>query len=158
MINNQINPILEAAYLYYYATEVGLQTGDNQEDGVKQRLMSLIGDALVIANEAKFDVFNALTLMDNVSVLENLKVFYPFIQPPRSYSLPVWGWGWLFEFLPLQLADCEVGWYEQGRLYPCWEGCGCRNAMRTEHRYNKSITFADMYTRSKPLTISHCQS
>ena len=75
MINNPINPILEAAYLYYYATEVGLQTGDNQEERVKQRLMSLIGDALVIANEAKFDVFNALTLMDNVPVLEDLKVF-----------------------------------------------------------------------------------
>jgi len=52
---------------------VGLQTGDNQEEGVKQRLMSLIGDALVTANEAKFDVFNALTLMDNVPVLEDLK-------------------------------------------------------------------------------------
>ena len=74
MINNPINPILEVAYLYYYATEVGLQAGDNQEEGVKQRLMSLIGDALVVANEAKFDVFNALTLMDNVPVLEDLKV------------------------------------------------------------------------------------
>jgi glycylpeptide N-tetradecanoyltransferase len=75
VINNSTYPILEAAYLYYYATETGLQTGDNQEEGVKQRLLSLIGDALVIANEAKFDVFNALTLMDNVPVLEDLKVF-----------------------------------------------------------------------------------
>jgi glycylpeptide N-tetradecanoyltransferase len=74
VINNPVNPILEAAYLYYYATDVGLQTGDNQEERVKQRLMSLIGDALIIANDAKFDVFNALTLMDNVPVLEDLKV------------------------------------------------------------------------------------
>ena len=75
VINNSTYPILEAAYLYYYATDADLQTGDNQEEGVKQRLMSLIGDALIIANEAKFDVFNALTLMDNVPVLEDLKVF-----------------------------------------------------------------------------------
>jgi len=73
VINNSINPIVEAAYLYYYATEEGLQTGDDQEEGVKQRLMSLIGDALIIANEAKFDVFNALTLMDNVPILKDLK-------------------------------------------------------------------------------------
>ena len=86
MINNSTYSILEAAYLYYYATEVGLKTGDNQDEGVKQRLMSLIGDALIIANEAKFDVFNALTLMDNVPILEDLKVFiFWFLHTLRSY-------------------------------------------------------------------------
>jgi glycylpeptide N-tetradecanoyltransferase len=85
VINNSTYPILEAAYLYYYATEAGLQTGDNQDEGVKQRLMALIGDALIIANEAKFDVFNALTLMDNVPILEDLKVFVFWF---FSYSLP----------------------------------------------------------------------
>jgi len=74
VINNPVNPVLEAAYLYYYATDVGLQRGGNQEQAVKQQLMSLIGEALIIANEAKFDVFNALTLMDNVSFLKDLKV------------------------------------------------------------------------------------
>lgn len=78
MIKNSINPILEAAYLYYYATEAGLQPGDNQEQAVKQQLISLIGDALIIANEAKFDVFNALTLMDNVPFLQDLKVSFCF--------------------------------------------------------------------------------
>lgn len=34
----------------------------------------LIKDTLVVADQAKFDVFNALTLMDNVSLLESLKV------------------------------------------------------------------------------------
>lgn len=29
---------------------------------------------MIIANQAKFDVFNAVTLMDNVSFLEDLKV------------------------------------------------------------------------------------
>ena len=116
MINNQTNPILEAAYLYYYATEVGLQTGDNQEQEVKAQLMSLVGDALIIANEAKFDVFNALTLMDNVPILQDLKVLSSILihaMTKTSFiSLLVWGWGWLFEFLPLQLADYEVGWYD----------------------------------------------
>lgn len=80
MIKNSINPILEAAYLYYYATEAGLQPGDNdnQEQAVKQQLIALIGDALIIANEAKFDVFNALTLMDNVPFLQDLKVSFCF--------------------------------------------------------------------------------
>ena len=33
----------------------------------------MIGDSLVVADQAAFDVFNALTLMDNVPVLQNLK-------------------------------------------------------------------------------------
>jgi len=40
---------------------------------VKNRLSSLIADCLIIANNAKFDVFNALTLMDNVPILRDLK-------------------------------------------------------------------------------------
>jgi len=36
-------------------------------------LQTLIGDALVVANQAKLDVFNALTLMDNVPILKDLK-------------------------------------------------------------------------------------
>lgn len=37
-------------------------------------MQALITDACVVANGAKFDVFNALTLMDNVNVLQDLKV------------------------------------------------------------------------------------
>jgi glycylpeptide N-tetradecanoyltransferase len=33
-----------------------------------------VGDALIIADQNKFDVFNALTLMDNVPFLQELKV------------------------------------------------------------------------------------
>ena len=33
-----------------------------------------MGDALIIAAQAQFDVFNALTLMDNAQFLEDLKV------------------------------------------------------------------------------------
>jgi len=32
-----------------------------------------VGDALIIAAQAQFDVFNALTLMDNAQFLEDLK-------------------------------------------------------------------------------------
>ncbi|PPQ93264.1 hypothetical protein CVT25_015262 [Psilocybe cyanescens] len=74
VIGNVNNPILEAAYLFYYASETGLQgEGAEQDERLKQRLLLLIGDALIIANEAKFDVFNALTLMDNMPILQDLK-------------------------------------------------------------------------------------
>lgn len=74
MINNVKYPLLEAAYLYYYAMDVGTIPDDDQDQKVTSRLSSLITDALVVANNAKFDVFNALTLMDNMPVLKDLKV------------------------------------------------------------------------------------
>ena len=46
-----------------------------EEDGrLKKRLEELIGDCLVIANHCEFDVVNALTLMDNVQFLQDLRV------------------------------------------------------------------------------------
>jgi len=72
VINNTKHPVLEAAYLYYYGTETAFTSKDD-EKSLQKRLMSLIGDALVVATEAKFDVFNALTLMDNVPILKDLK-------------------------------------------------------------------------------------
>jgi glycylpeptide N-tetradecanoyltransferase len=76
IINNPKHDILEAAYLFYYATDVAFQKGiDDENDGrLKNRLLDLMGDALIVADQAKFDVFNALTLMDNVVILEDLKV------------------------------------------------------------------------------------
>ncbi|KAJ7097834.1 N-myristoyl transferase [Mycena belliarum] len=64
---------LEAGYLYYYATDVAFEDGADEDGRFKQRLQTLIGDALLIAHQAKLDVFNALTLMDNVSILKDLK-------------------------------------------------------------------------------------
>ncbi|KAJ7743688.1 Myristoyl-CoA:protein N-myristoyltransferase, N-terminal domain-containing protein [Mycena maculata] len=64
---------VEAGYLYYYATEVAFDPGADEDGRLKARLMTLIGDALVIANRAKMDVFNAQTLMDNVPILKDLK-------------------------------------------------------------------------------------
>jgi hypothetical protein len=61
------------AYLYYYATATAFE--DDAEDGrLKKRLQELVGDALIVAEQAKFDVFNALTLMENVSFFSDLKV------------------------------------------------------------------------------------
>lgn len=68
--------VLNAAYLYYYATDVAFEPGADAEDDdrLKKRLEELVGDALIIADIAKFDVFNCLTLMDNVSFLQSLRV------------------------------------------------------------------------------------
>ncbi|KAF8212140.1 N-myristoyl transferase [Mycena galopus ATCC 62051] len=73
IIHSPKHGTLEAGYLYYYATDVAFEDGADDDGRLKQRLQTLIGDALVIANQAQLDVFNALTLMDNVSVLKDLK-------------------------------------------------------------------------------------
>jgi len=44
---------------------------------LKNRLQDLIGDALIIANQNEFDVFNVLIQMDIVPILEELKVRLP---------------------------------------------------------------------------------
>lgn len=66
--------MLDAAYLYYYATETAFEPQAGESGALKHRLEDLIKDALIIADRANFDVFNALTLMDNVPLLEPLKV------------------------------------------------------------------------------------
>ncbi|KAG8931162.1 glycylpeptide N-tetradecanoyltransferase [Tulasnella sp. 417] len=65
--------LLEAAYLFYYATDVAFRSEAEVETSIQQRLRELIGDAVVLANNAKFDVVNAMTLMDNWSFLTDLK-------------------------------------------------------------------------------------
>ncbi|KAH8818790.1 N-myristoyl transferase [Flagelloscypha sp. PMI_526] len=70
IINSPRHGVLDAAYLYYYATDIAFS---QDEAALKARVSTLISNALVIANNAKFDVFNALTLMDNVEVLKDLK-------------------------------------------------------------------------------------
>ncbi|KAG1891170.1 N-myristoyl transferase [Suillus subluteus] len=72
IINHPKHGLLEAAYLFYYASDAAF-VEDSEADNLKKRLEALIGDALIIADQAKFDVFNALTLMDNCSFLESLK-------------------------------------------------------------------------------------
>ncbi|ATY61374.1 Glycylpeptide N-tetradecanoyltransferase [Cordyceps militaris] len=72
VIKNSRHNVLRVAYLFYYATETGLQESEDQ-GALKTRLNSLVSDALIMAKKEKFDVFNALTLMDNVLFLEQQK-------------------------------------------------------------------------------------
>ncbi|KAI4100497.1 MAG: hypothetical protein L6R37_005448 [Teloschistes peruensis] len=70
VIKNPKHDTVRAAYLFYYATETAF--GEN-EKGLKDRLNGLMNDALVLAKRYNFDVFNALTLMDNPLFLEQQK-------------------------------------------------------------------------------------
>ncbi|KAK4053683.1 glycylpeptide N-tetradecanoyltransferase [Microbotryomycetes sp. JL201] len=83
--------VINAAYLFYYATDQTPSTSDlgdgsvatpitnwqeettEQRQALKDRLALLINDALVLAQKLGFDVFNALTLADNKLFLEDLK-------------------------------------------------------------------------------------
>jgi glycylpeptide N-tetradecanoyltransferase len=89
VINNPKHAVIEAAYLFYYASEVAFEEGVEENGVLKKRLERLIGDALIIAQQAEFDVFNALTLMDTVPVLRDLKVHFLFlawIVPAKQYQ------------------------------------------------------------------------
>ncbi|GIJ82280.1 glycylpeptide N-tetradecanoyltransferase [Aspergillus pseudoviridinutans] len=70
VIQNPKHDNVRAAYLYYYATETAFT---NDMKALKQRLLMLMNDALILAKKAHFDVFNALTLHDNPLFLEQLK-------------------------------------------------------------------------------------
>jgi glycylpeptide N-tetradecanoyltransferase len=77
-VSNPRHSVLEAAYLYYYATDAAFVDNAEEHGLLKRRLTELIGDAIVLADQAKFDVFNALTLMDNPLFLQDLKVTPPY--------------------------------------------------------------------------------
>lgn len=76
-MSNPRHDTLEAAYLYYYATDTAFVEKADELGLVKRRLTELMGDAIILADQAKFDVFNALTLMDNALFLQDLKVMWP---------------------------------------------------------------------------------
>ncbi|KAI0595493.1 acyl-CoA N-acyltransferase [Biscogniauxia sp. FL1348] len=72
VINHPKHSNVRAAYLFYYATEVGL-TIPVDRDALKTRLNALVADSLVYCKQYKFDVCNALSLMDNGLFLEEQK-------------------------------------------------------------------------------------
>lgn len=72
VIKSPKHSALRAAYLFYYATETGLTTPVDRP-ALKTRLNELMGDALILAKRHNFDVFNALSIMDNVLFLEDQK-------------------------------------------------------------------------------------
>jgi|SRR5271156_6588265 len=61
--------MLQAAYLFHYATS----TPSTSKPAYQKRLQQLAQDALIHAQKLGFDVFNALTLLDNSLFLEELK-------------------------------------------------------------------------------------
>lgn len=69
VIGNMKHKKLNAAYLFYY----GSDTIESSTTVYHDRLKILITDAMIFAKKLNFDVFNALTLMDNPSFLEDLK-------------------------------------------------------------------------------------
>jgi len=70
VINHKKHKVVRAAYLYYYATETAFESDKSL---LKPKLNALIKDALILAKNEKFDVFNALTLLDNPLFLEEQK-------------------------------------------------------------------------------------
>lgn len=69
--NSGQHRILNIAYLYFYATDVATK---GTEEEIRDRLTLLMEDAVYLTKKHEFDVFNALTLMDNPKFMENLKV------------------------------------------------------------------------------------
>ncbi|KAL8946466.1 MAG: hypothetical protein Q9222_007140 [Ikaeria aurantiellina] len=67
VIKNPKYDNVRAAYMFYYATEAAFAGKDAV---LKERLNLLMKDALNLAHRFKFDVFNALTLLDNPLFLQ----------------------------------------------------------------------------------------
>ncbi|KAK7403991.1 glycylpeptide N-tetradecanoyltransferase [Neonectria punicea] len=72
VIGNAKHNVIKVAYMFYYGSEVGIRE-PSDKPALKLRLNELIHDALILAKRFKFDVFNALSLMDNALFLEQQK-------------------------------------------------------------------------------------
>lgn len=51
IIGNTKHSTLEAAYLFYYATDVAFTPGAEEDGRLKKRLQELVEDALIIADQ-----------------------------------------------------------------------------------------------------------
>lgn len=72
VINNSKHKVIRVAYMFYYGSESGL-TQPYDRAAHKARMNELVHDALILAKTEKFDVFNALSLMDNGLFLQQQK-------------------------------------------------------------------------------------
>ncbi|BFZ53337.1 glycylpeptide N-tetradecanoyltransferase [Savitreella phatthalungensis] len=70
VIGNAKHSMLNAAYLFYYGSDLAF--ADGQQKAYEARLKNLMSDALILARQFEFDVFNALSLMDNPCFLDEL--------------------------------------------------------------------------------------
>ncbi|EPY50486.1 N-myristoyltransferase 1 [Schizosaccharomyces cryophilus OY26] len=65
---------IKAAYLYYYASDsYPKDTSKASSDKFVERCKLLIKDSLILANRLRFDVFNAVTVLDNNLFLKDLR-------------------------------------------------------------------------------------
>ncbi|KAL7276479.1 glycylpeptide N-tetradecanoyltransferase [Rhizina undulata] len=73
VIGNKKHDMIRAAYMFYYASETAFSDSADVKKELKIRLNELMNDALILAKKYNFDVFNALTLLDNTLFLEEQK-------------------------------------------------------------------------------------
>ncbi|KAI9841193.1 MAG: glycylpeptide N-tetradecanoyltransferase [Thelocarpon superellum] len=73
VIRHDTHKTVRAAYLFYYATESAFEGDRGDHRVLGARLNVLMEDALNLAKKFHFDVFNALTLLDNALFLEKQK-------------------------------------------------------------------------------------
>lgn len=76
VLQNPKHKQIGIAYLYYYASTVGLGKTNKDEENqelLKKRLKSLVNDAMIEAKKVDIDVFNALSSQDNTLFLDDLK-------------------------------------------------------------------------------------
>jgi glycylpeptide N-tetradecanoyltransferase len=52
-MHSEKHKLLEAAYLFYYATDAAFAAEAESSGLLRRRLLDLIGDALIIANEVR---------------------------------------------------------------------------------------------------------
>ena len=53
-MQSQKHELLEAAYMYYYATDVAFQDNAESLGLLRRRLLDLIGDALIVADQVRY--------------------------------------------------------------------------------------------------------
>ncbi|RSH90742.1 glycylpeptide N-tetradecanoyltransferase [Saitozyma podzolica] len=82
IMKHKKHDVLNAAYLFYYASDAIFQPGGSSDEAAHEaksksrlgeRLNALVGDMMVVAKNAGFDVLNALTLLDNNMFLNEQK-------------------------------------------------------------------------------------
>ncbi|CDK29822.1 unnamed protein product [Kuraishia capsulata CBS 1993] len=76
VLDNATHEKLGVAYLFYYASEAGLDKPRFDPAGTKalaDRLKLLVGDCLVVCKGLGVDVFNAVSSQDNALFLQDLK-------------------------------------------------------------------------------------
>lgn len=76
VLDNPKHDTLNVAYLFYYASDIGLDkeiTDKVNQAKLAARLIELMNDALIIAKDLDIDVFNAVTSQDNPLFLSKLK-------------------------------------------------------------------------------------